>query len=139
MPDRLPASLVFTFGLLAAGAVAAGVSLGVQHWQTRSHAEADARALTGGDPVRGKAAFRQRGCGACHSIQAVDGADGQVGPPLDKIAVRAFLAGGQPNDPEHMIAWIQHPQAVEPGVGMPELGLTTPEARDLAAYLYTLR
>jgi cytochrome c1 len=72
-------------------------------------------------------------------LLAVDGADGQVGPALDKVARRAFLAGDQPNDPTHMIAWVQHPQAMRPGVGMPELGLGDQEARDLAAYLYTLR
>ena len=139
MAGKLPASVAFTLALLALGFVGAGVSLGVQRWQTQRAAEDAARELTGGDPQRGKAAFRRHGCGACHAIRGVDGADGRVGPGLDKVAVRAFLAGDQPNDPQHMIAWVQHPQAQRPGVGMPEMGLSDAEARDVAAYLYTLR
>lgn len=139
MASRLPGSLVLTCGLLALGVLGGAVSLGVQRWQTQRQAEAVAHALTGGDATRGKLAFSRYRCGACHSIRALEGADGQVGPPLDKIAVRAFLAGSQPNDAAHMIAWVRHPQAVEPGVGMPDMGLTDPEARDVAAYLYTLR
>jgi cytochrome c1 len=38
-----------------------------------------------------------------------------------------------------LILWLQNPQAVEPGTVMPNLGLTEIEARDIAAYLYTLR
>jgi cytochrome c len=37
------------------------------------------------------------------------------------------------------MAWIRHPQQLEPGVVMPEMGVTQEDARDLAAYLYTLR
>jgi cytochrome c2 len=139
MAPRIPGSLILVFGLLALGAAGAAASLGVQRWQTQERAEAAAREMTGGEAGRGKLAFARRRCGACHSLLAVDGADGQVGPALDKVARRAFLAGDQPNDPTHMIAWVQHPQAMRPGVGMPELGLGDQEARDLAAYMYTLR
>jgi cytochrome c len=142
MPARLdlPASLLLVAGLLAAGGAGAIASLSVQRLQSQARHEAIARELTGGgDPRRGSAAFDRYGCGACHRIPDRDLAVGDVGPPLNGIAVRAFLAGSQPNDATHMIAWIQHPQAVEPGVGMPEMGVTTSDARDLAAYLYTLR
>ncbi|PRY20191.1 hypothetical protein CLV70_12572 [Pseudosporangium ferrugineum] len=30
------------------------------------------------------------------------------------------------------------PQAVEPGTAMPDLGVTSTDARDIAAYLFTL-
>jgi cytochrome c len=139
MEFRLPGSLVLTLGLLAAGGLAGGVSLGVQRWQTQQQAEQAAHELTGGDPKQGKSAFRRFNCGGCHAIRDVDGADGRAGPALDKIAGRAFVAGDQPNDPAHLTAWIQHPQAVRPGTGMPELGLGEQDARDIAAYLYTLR
>jgi cytochrome c2 len=139
MALRPPGSLVLTFGLLAAGGLAGAGSLGVQRWQTQQQAEQAARQLTGGDPEHGKSAFKRFRCGGCHAIRQVDGADGQVGPALDKIAGRAFLAGDQPNDPAHMVAWLQHPQALRPGTGMPELGLADQDARDVAAYLYTLR
>jgi len=35
--------------------------------------------------------------------------------------------------------WIQHPQKLEPGTAMPEMNVTDGDARDIAAYLYTLR
>ena len=98
-----------------------------------------ARELTGGDAERGKAAFVRRGCGACHAIRNVQPADGQAGPPLDRVAVRVVLAGTLPNDAGHMIAWIRRPQALHPGSAMPDMGLGEAEARDIAAYLYTLK
>jgi cytochrome c2 len=126
-------------GLLAIGAAGAGGSLIVQKLQSKQSAREHAEALTGGHKDNGVVVFDRHGCGACHSITGHDAANGLVGPSLDKVAVRAFLAGQQPNDPPHMIAWVQHPHAVEPETGMPELDLTDQEARDVAAYLYTLR
>ena len=136
---RLPPSLMLVTALLGLGVLAAGVSLGVQGLQTKRATSQAAEVLTGGDVAAGRALFAAKGCGACHSITAHASATGRVGPPLDKVATRAFLAGKFPNDPQHMIAWIQHPQTLDPGVGMPDMGLSDTEARDLAAYLYTMR
>jgi cytochrome c1 len=61
-----------------------------------------------------------------------------VGPPLDAWAEREFIAGSLPNEPDALIDWIVNPQAIEPGTAMPTLGVTPEEARDMAAYLYTL-
>ena len=52
---------------------------------------------------------------------------------------RAILAGELPNTPANMIRWVRDPQAVEPATAMPNLGVTEQQARDIAAYLYTLR
>lgn len=49
-----------------------------------------------------------------------------------------MLAGRVPNTPQDMIAWIQDPQAIEPGTAMPNLRVDERSARDMAAYLYTL-
>ena len=38
-----------------------------------------------------------------------------------------------------MIKWIQHPQSIDPKNAMPDLGVTDQDARDIAAFLYTLR
>lgn len=35
--------------------------------------------------------------------------------------------------------WLEHPQRVVPGNGMPEQGVSGRDARDMTAYLYTLR
>ncbi len=93
---------------------------------------------TGGDPMRGKVAMRRYGCGACHTIPGIHGANAKVGPPLEGAGTRAYIAGVLPNVPEYMIRWIQHPQAVDRRKAMPEMGVTDSDARDMAAYLYTL-
>ena len=95
-------------------------------------------ALTG-DPERGKLLLRQYGCGACHSIPGVPAAQGNVGPPLDAIAKRVYLAGVLPNTPENMVRWIRVPQELAPGTAMPNLQVPEPHAQDMVAYLYRLR
>jgi cytochrome c len=92
----------------------------------------------GGDPDRGKEAIQRYGCTACHNIPGVAGPRGMVGPPLDHLAKRQALAERLPNTPETMIRWLQNPQALDPQSTMPNLGVTPDDARDLAAYLYTL-
>jgi cytochrome c1 len=79
-----------------------------------------------------------KNCGACHTIPGIDGARGQVGPPLMYFSHRTFIAGELPNKPENLVRWVTSPQAVEPHTAMPNLGLTNQQARDVAAYLYTL-
>jgi cytochrome c len=37
------------------------------------------------------------------------------------------------------VQWITVPQSIEPNTAMPSLGVTEGQARDIAAYLYTLR
>jgi cytochrome c len=98
-----------------------------------------ARQLTGGDPDRGRVAIRAYGCGACHTVPGVRGATGMVGPPLTAIADRLYLAGQVPNTPDNMKRWIREPQKIETGTAMPNLDVTEEDARDMAAYLYTLR
>jgi cytochrome c1 len=93
----------------------------------------------GGDAHRGAQVIRQFGCGACHTIPGVTGADGLVAPPLLWWSRRTFIAGELPNTPENLVRWIRSPQSVEPKTAMPTLGLTDQQARDAAAYLYTLR
>lgn len=98
-----------------------------------------AAALTGGDPERGKLAIRRYGCGSCHTIAGVPGANGLVGPPLTGVAGRLYIGGVLPNSPENLIRWIQDPQAMAGRTAMPDLGVTEEDARDIAGYLYTLR
>lgn len=104
-----------------------------------SDVERQAAAMTGGEPARGRDAIRRYGCASCHTIPGVEGARGQVGPSLQGIASRSYLAGKLPNTPPNMIKWIREPQEVQPGTAMPELGVTEQDGKDIAAYLYTLR
>jgi putative membrane protein len=98
-----------------------------------------AAAMTGGDPERGRAAISAYGCATCHVVPGVREARGLVGPPLTNIASRVYLAGRVPNTPANMQLWIQRPHAIDDQTAMPETGVTDSDARDLAAYLYTLR
>lgn len=103
-------------------------------------ARSPARApIVGGDAARGAVVIAGAGCGACHAIPGVRGARGVVGPPLDGFAERAFIAGEVPNAPEELVRFLINPRAVEPNIAMPALGLDAQQARDVAAYLYTLR
>jgi cytochrome c len=97
------------------------------------------RQIVGGDAARGKQAIVAYGCGACHEIPGIREAEGLVGPPLTRFANRAYIAGEVPNTPDQLVRWIMVPQAIEPKTAMPVLGVSAAAARDIAAYLYTLR
>jgi cytochrome c len=92
-----------------------------------------------GNPERGRLLLRQFGCGSCHTISGVADAQGNVGPPLDGVARRVYLAGVLPNSPGAMAKWIRTPSAFDPQTAMPGLGVGEDHARDMVAYLYTLR
>ena len=72
-------------------------------------------------------------------IPGIHDARGLVAPPLMYFAERTFIAGEVPNTPDNLVRWIRSPQSIESGTAMPALGLTDEQARDVAAYLYTLR
>ncbi len=76
------------------------------------------------------------GCGSCHVIPGVTGADGMAGPPLTAMARQAYVAGVAPNTREAVTEFIIDPQAVDPRSAMPNLGLSSEEAQHVAAYLY---
>jgi cytochrome c2 len=104
-----------------------GEQAGAPHWNT------------GGDPRHGAVIITRESCGACHAIPEIQQADGQVGPPLAHLAERTVIAGVLPNTPANLERWIQYPQAITPGNAMPNSGLDDAQARDVAAYLYTLK
>ena len=84
----------------------------------------------------GRELIAQYGCGSCHSIPGVPGADAMVGPPLNDFYKRTYISGRLPNTWDNLTWWIQDPQEIEPGTAMPDLNVTEEEARDIAAYLY---
>jgi cytochrome c len=101
--------------------------------------EAPARLqVAGGDPEAGRRLVLEYGCQSCHTIPGVVGADGIVGPTLEGFADRVQIAGALPNLPGHLVAWLQDPPALTPAAGMPDMGVSEADARDLAAFLYTM-
>ncbi len=77
----------------------------------------------------------QYGCPTCHVIPGVPGAVGKVGPSLQWLGQRTYLAGVLPNSPTNLEKWLMHPQAIHPGSAMPEMGVTTADANEIALYL----
>ena len=88
---------------------------------------------------RGQALVEKYGCGACHAIPGIPDAAGMVGPPLDHMASRQYVAGMLRNTPDNMAAWLRHPQSIVPGNAMPDLGLSEADAQAIATYLATLK
>ena len=91
-----------------------------------------------GNASRGAALVSWYGCGACHSIPGIAGANALVGPPLDHFVHRGYVAGMLRNTPDNVVHWIRDPQKVVPGNAMPALGIDDRDAHDITAYLYTL-
>lgn len=99
----------------------------------------DTASQVAGDPELGRAAISEYGCLSCHDIPGVRGPGGTVGPPLQDWATRRIIAGHLPNTPENLRAWIEDPQAIDPGNAMPDVGVSPEDAAHIAAYLFTLR
>lgn len=134
------ASKALIAGALGAVAILA-VGGGIVGDRLLSHRDLEARvrAMTGGDPGAGELAIQRRPCGGCHEIPGIAGAHGKVGPPLDGFAGRVYIAGRANNTPDALIAFIRNPHSLDPQSAMPPMGIGEAEARDIAAYLLTLR
>jgi cytochrome c2 len=117
-------------------AIIATLWIASQVWMADREADAVARALTGGNPANASMLVTRYGCGGCHTIPGLPGAEGQVGPPLGGLRRRVFVAGVLPNTADNFIDWIVEPRRYSPRSAMPATGIGTDGARDIAAYLY---
>jgi cytochrome c len=107
------------------------------YWSMSAQREnAVAEALTGGDPMEAPSLVRRYGCGGCHTISAIAGADGKVAAPLDQLRKRVYIGGVLQNTPDNLVRWIVSPRAFSPQTAMPETGINEAEARHVAALLY---
>jgi cytochrome c oxidase subunit 2 len=87
----------------------------------------------------GERLFMASACASCHQIRGT-GTTATVGPDLTHLAGRTSIAAlTLPNNPGALASWIQNPQAIKPGVRMPDLGLSTSQVSDVVAYLEELR
>jgi cytochrome c1 len=81
--------------------------------------------------------FLAAGCGGCHTLAGLPGASGVAGPSLTNVVLRPTLAGETiPMTPETLTRFLLDPASVKAGSPMPNVGLTEPQARELAEYLY---
>jgi mono/diheme cytochrome c family protein len=91
------------------------------------------------DAGRGRKAIEQYACVTCHAIPGVVGPNFPVGPPLAGVGSRTLLGGVLANSPENLARWIRSPQSFAPLSAMPDLGVREQDARDIAAFLATLK
>lgn len=95
-------------------------------------------AVPQGNAERGELLVASYGCAACHALPGALNQGANVGPPLFGMARRGYIGGVLPNTPENMVRWLQNPQQFDPLSAMPNLQLSEKDARDMAAFLYTL-
>lgn len=119
-------TLALTFALAAVGACAC-------------RKERPLLEVKGGDPELGRQAIARWGCGGCHYVPGVPGAEGKISVPLFGFGDRPDIAGAAANTPEALVRWIMNPQSIAPSARMPKLGVNEKDARDIAAYLYSLK
>jgi cytochrome c oxidase subunit 2 len=101
-------------------------------WLSGQQAQAPAPASP--EAIAGMALFRELTCDNCHATGVA------IGPDLAHLATRQTLgAGVLANTPENLARWLANPQAVKPGVLMPDFRLTPAQIRQLVAYLETRR
>ena len=91
------------------------------------------------DLERGRKLIEQHQCGRCHVIPGVAAARGRLAASLESMGVRSYIAGRIPNRQDTMAQWIVDPPALVPGTAMPKLGVSTEDARHMAAYIESLR
>jgi cytochrome c1 len=132
---RVWLALAGAFVLVAAG----GMSAWSVNDATLRENRRWAATLTGGNPELAEAPIARYGCSGCHSIPGIRGPEGLVGPPLGDVGQRIYIAGVITNTPDNMVRWIVDPPGVDPLTAMPVTGISEAEARDVAAYLYSLR
>ena len=99
--------------------------------------------------ARGRQAFIDQRCGACHTIRGVTGVTGvtgvagepRLGPDLTHVGSRLHIAAGTLRTHRGTLAgWIADPQAIKPGARMPAAAdLDGESLRALAAYLEHLK
>lgn len=125
-------------GRATGGAIRAGVVIGALLASGCVDKAQKPRPVAQGDPARGLATIERVGCAACHAVPGVRWPQGRTGGALAGIGARPLIAGRLPNQPDVMAAFVRDAPSLLPDVAMPPMPLTDDQARDVAAYLYTL-
>lgn len=99
----------------------------------------DEHAMPIASAERGLEVIRATGCGACHRVPGLSWPQGRLGPPLAGFAESTLIAGELPNRPDILARYVRAAPSLIPGSTMPAIPMTEEDARNVAAYLYTLR
>ena len=89
--------------------------------------------------VRGRQLVAEKGCVACHTFPDVEWPRGGLGPSLENFGQQGLIAGRLPNQPGVLMQFVRNAPALVPGTAMPATTMSDQEARDVTAYLLTLR
>lgn len=93
-----------------------------------------------GNAVRGKQLAEQYGCTVCHAVPGIEGPQGALGPSLAGVAARPKISNDVVvNTPENLAKYIEDPAMLNPDSTMPALGMPAADAKDLAAFVLTLK
>jgi cytochrome c2 len=88
----------------------------------------------------GRALITQYGCTMCHIVPGAGGPRGMLGPSLEGLASRPVISlGTVQNTPQNLARFIENPQSLNPQSSMPPAGVTPEDARDITAFLLTLK
>ncbi len=89
--------------------------------------------------TRGRQLVSSKGCVACHTFPDVTWPRGGLGPSLQNFARQGLIAGRLPNQAGVLMQFVRNAPALVPGTAMPAILMTDQEARDVTAYLLTLK
>ncbi|HEX7831689.1 MAG TPA: c-type cytochrome [Thermoanaerobaculia bacterium] len=93
-----------------------------------------------GNATRGQEMIAQYGCNVCHIVPGINGPQGSLGPSLAGIASRPTIsAANVPNTQANLVQFIQNPGSLNPQSSMPPIALAPEDAKDIVAYLQTLK
>lgn len=93
------------------------------------------------DPLvqRGQQVFTQSACANCHAIAGTE-FTGNAAPDLTNFSSRQTIASGVlPHTPANLKRFLRDPQAVKPGVQMPNFRMNDADLDALVAYLESLK
>jgi len=135
-PVRSPPAKLFwaCFGTLLCTALSA-----CEETPQRKNADRANQGVARANKQHGAQLIVKHGCGNCHIIPGIPGANGVDAPSLAAIARRSYLAGRLPNVPENLVKWIRFPREINKNTTMPTVGLSEQDSYDVGAYLRTLK
>ncbi|WP_439536906.1 c-type cytochrome [Methyloversatilis sp.] len=96
-------------------------------------------ALGDANAAEGRQLVTAKGCVACHTFPDVTWPRGGLGPSLEDFGRQGLIAGRLPNQPGVLMQFVRNAPGLVPGTAMPAILMTDQEARDVTAYLLTLK
>jgi len=97
------------------------------------------RTLAGANPADGLAIIERVGCASCHAVPGVRWPAGATASSLENFGDSPLISGRLPNQPDTLVRFLRDAPSLDPQTAMPPMPLSEADARDVAAYLYTLR